>query len=157
MFPGASLRDWKSYADYLVLFAVADDDLDDGVLRQTYLRVDRALWGAPGAPRLPRRIELRPAWAFKLGDTFLSPLLHDGHGWRPPTLCAPMLIEHGVAVVPVGAEGERLPQQLAGMTVDEIARAFQRQPPDALAARFSDLRPPARVEAVLEARGVRAP
>lgn len=78
-FPEASLRDWKSYADHVVVYTVtgeteipaSQEDLQRGeglVGRVISIRIENVVWSAPGAPKLPEPLSMRaPGWVLREG------------------------------------------------------------------------------------------
>jgi hypothetical protein len=80
VFPSDSLRDWRSYADHVVIYTVVSDNeiplrpedeaRGEGTLgREVALRVDKVIWSAPTAAPLPDGlIKMRAAgWTVKDG------------------------------------------------------------------------------------------
>jgi hypothetical protein len=161
LFPGDSLQDWKSYADYLALFTVVGvNEPSKGAgqpppLPTVTLRIDGVLWSAQGAPALPIRITMQPAWTYDVGQQFLAPLvrIEKPREWWPVTACAPMPVHKGRVSAGRGSEREGpLHARLDGQTVRQLVVAFRRQAPDPLAERYNHLRPQARVQKVFATR-----
>jgi len=79
-FPVASLQDWVSYSDHVVVFAVgAEREIPpppeevargEGLVgREVTLRIDGTLWSAPDAPPVPSGVRMTaPGWVLQDGE-----------------------------------------------------------------------------------------
>ena len=157
IFPSETLRDWKSYADYLVMFEVTDSaGSSDGIPVAT-LQNERILWRARYAPKLPERVQMRPAWPYEVGDRFLSPLARvrfsASDEWSPVGGCSPMLVKDGrLARSPAEGVEPQAQRALVGKTLEEAERIFERQRMDPVASRLARIPPQQRVQAVFAAK-----
>ncbi|CAN5667932.1 MAG: hypothetical protein ACR2HP_03180 [Ilumatobacteraceae bacterium] len=168
--PMATLSDWTSYADAVVIATVTDeippnptDELGKlGWPQDQTIRVDEVVWqhaaasappavvdGAGGAYLV---IEVKDEWllrAASVGQQFFIPLTkYDGAGWTP---IAPAIdVVDGLADPAVG-DTYPYATALAGLDASAIRAALDAAPPDPVAEANRTVDASARFEAVIDA------
>ena len=87
-FPSETISDWKSYADHLVVYQVADERQlepdaetaargEGAIGRKVTVKIEDVLWSASGAPNLPVSLEMSATgWALHDGEKI--PMLVEG-------------------------------------------------------------------------------
>jgi len=187
-FPDTGLRDWISFADHVVVFTVASDrEVMDATAeelaaqeyvigREATLAIERRLWSAPNAPKLPSTITMDvKGWAvadgqrramvadgeprLEVGQRYVAPLLlmddRSPADWWPMTVGSMLELQSDRVKRPL-TDAPESAQQLADRSIGEVVSTVARQPPDPIAQRNRDLRPWKRVQKVLEARAEEA-
>jgi hypothetical protein len=177
-FPSATLTDWVSYGDQVSIVSVAaEEELgrgSDGYLgRVVTLRIEKTIWqrrGAPSADGTVRVVtwgwaiddgERRPvaAWGgprLEVGARYVTPLVRaprDGVAWTALADDSTLPLD-GDVVTTAGVLGvpSLLAKDLRGKSVEELATMLARTPPDPIAAKYFDVPPDERVQAVLRER-----
>jgi hypothetical protein len=181
-FPADGLVDWKSYADHVATYrVVADREIAASsaaerargeylIAREVTVEVERRLWSARGAPKLPKRFTMealgwsvshgaRRAILFEdaprvaVGERYLVPLVREDGRWAAMTLSSQLRLDGDRVTAPgAGASRGPVPSQLSGRTVAQVRAAVAAQKADPVALRFRDLRPERRVRAVVKAK-----
>jgi hypothetical protein len=172
-FPSASLTDWVSYGDQVSIVSVdAEEELRQGgdgyVGRIVTLRIEKTIWRREGAPSAGRAVrvvtwgwavdeERRPVAAsggprLEVGARYVTALVRaprDGVEWTPLADDSTLPLD-GDVITTAGILGvpSLLAKELRGKSVDKLAIMLAHTQPDPIAAKYFDLPPDERVQAV---------
>jgi hypothetical protein len=142
--------------------------------RDVTLKIERVIWSAKDAPPLPDELHMTAVgWVLHdgrrremqyeegprvaVGERYVAPLVRveddpQHPEWWPLGVGAQMpLADHEISGA--GSWHSSLRDQLSGRSIDDLRASLARQEPDALAAKYQNLRPSERIKAVLRDRG----
>lgn len=178
--PSASLEDWVSYADGVVVFEVTEEaevpatsdeiEAGEGVIgRVVTVEVRDELWQRDGAPAVPSSFTLATwGWGFRgeqktpmgrssstrleVGQRYLAPVADlEGDGWAP--IGADLTLPWSGGEVDMEGRAAELPsgQALGGLSRADLVDLLETTEPDPLAVEYAELGPVARYQAVVDA------
>jgi hypothetical protein len=168
--PQNTLTDWVSYSDQLSIVTVTSEEalgepteLNGGFVgRNVVLQIERTLWRRDGAPSVDgtltiltagwiknRPISLSGGTRLELGGRYVLPLTRTGGEWTGNAGgLAAFPLDGATIVCGTVHPQELVDEDIAGMSVDDLAALYAATPPDPLAAKHARLGPQARWMAV---------
>jgi hypothetical protein len=129
IFAGNTFRDWRGHGHHLAVVRITRIKRDkappgaepwDTGLPVSTLRVERVVWSAPSAPRLPRVLRFRRISELGAGRRYLMVLTHyetDPVRWGP-LACSGLLLDEDGRTADAYYTG---PRGLEGKTPEEVA------------------------------------
>jgi hypothetical protein len=182
-FPSETLTDWVSYGDQVSVVSVVGEEalpaevIEPGssyVPRSVVLRVERTIWRRRGAPSAEGMIRvITYGWSVRdgkrhpvagwggprleVGKRYVTPLVRaprDGVDWTPLAVESTLPLD-GDVITTAGVVGapSSIAKEMTGRPVDDLATSLARTRPDPIAAKYFDLPPDQRWQAVRRAQG----
>jgi hypothetical protein len=168
--PQDTLTDWVSYSDQLSIVTVTSEaalgeptEMNGGFVgRNVVLDIERTLWRRDGAPSVDgtltiltsgwikdRPISLSGGTRLEVGGRYILPLTRAGGEWTVNTVgLAAFPLDGTTIVCGTVHPSEMVDEDIAGMSVDELAALYAATPADPLAVKHARLGPQARWMAV---------
>jgi len=182
-FPAETLTDWVSYGDQVSVVSVVREEalpaevIEPGssyVPRAVVLHVERTIWSRRGGPSAEGTIRvLTYGWSVRdgerhpvagwggprleVGKRYVAPLVRaprDGADWTPLAVESTLPLD-GDVITTTGVVGapSSIAKEMTGRSVDDLAATLARTRPDPIAAKYFDLPPDQRWQAVRRAQG----